>query len=117
VLIRDVHTAQVEWLQDSRTAVVTSVDGTVVLFDAERGQVRATLPASIDGGPGYARVIPDPAGEIVVFNDDRVALRYPMDPAVWLREACAVAGRDLTRAEWDRYVPGREWQPTCSALG
>jgi hypothetical protein len=62
-------------------------------------------------------VIPDPAGEIVVFNDDRVALRYPMDPAVWLREACAVAGRDLTRAEWDRYVPGREWQPTCSALG
>ena len=27
--------------------------------------------------------------------------------AVWLREACAVAGRDLTRAEWDRYLPGR----------
>jgi WD40 repeat protein len=117
VLIRDVPTTQVEWLRDGRTAVVTSRDGTVVLFDAERGQVRATLPASVDGGPGYARVVPDPAGEIVAFDDDRVALRYPTDPAVWLREACAVAGRDLTRAEWDRYLPGREWRPTCSDLG
>jgi hypothetical protein len=26
-------------------------------------------------------------------------------------------GRDLTRAEWDRYSPGREYRPTCTDLG
>ena len=31
-----------------------------------------------------------------------------------LRDACELAGRDLTRAEWRRYVPGRLWRPTCT---
>ena len=31
-----------------------------------------------------------------------------------LRAACEVAGRDLSRAEWRRYVPGRLWRPTCT---
>ena len=33
-----------------------------------------------------------------------------------LRAACEVAGRDLSRAEWRRYVPGRLWGPTCTDL-
>ena len=116
VLIRDAGTTQVEWLRGSRTVAATSLDGTIVLFDAARGLLRATLPASVDGGPGYAHLLPDLQKEITLFNDDRVALRYPMDTADWLREACAVAGRDLTRAEWDRYLPGRDYEPTCSDL-
>ena len=36
-------------------------------------------------------------------------MSYPMTPSAWLRTACAVVGRDLTRAEWDRYLPGREY--------
>jgi hypothetical protein len=53
----------------------------------------------------------------VLFNDDRIGLRYSLDPVDWLREACTVAGRDLTREEWDRYLPGREYRATCSDLG
>jgi|tagenome__1003787_1003787.scaffolds.fasta_scaffold20981268_2 DNA-binding SARP family transcriptional activator/WD40 repeat protein len=115
--VTDGETMQVEWLPDSRTVVATSVDGALRLFDTDRALVRTEpLPASLGGEEGYAHVVPDPRDEIVAFNDEWVGLRYPTDPAVWLREACAVAGRDLTRAEWSRYLPGREWQPTCSDL-
>jgi WD40 repeat protein len=118
VPVRDDPTIQLEWLPDNRTVISSSVDGGVVLLDAERAIVRTPpLPASVDGQPGYAHVLPDPAEEIVLVNDQRESLRYSMDPAVWLRDACAVVGRDLTRAEWDLYLPTRHYQPTCSDLG
>ena len=108
---------QVQWLDD-RTVLSSSTNGTVVLFDTERALVRTQpLPASVDSERGYAHLLPGSDREMVALNDQRVGLRYPMDPAVWLREACAVAGRDLTRAEWHRYLPGRPYQPTCSDLG
>jgi hypothetical protein len=28
--------------------------------------------------------------------------------------ACAIVGRDLTPAEWQRYLPERSWEPTCT---
>jgi WD40 repeat protein len=30
-----------------------------------------------------------------------------LDPAVWRREACAIAGRNLTTDEWSKYLPGQ----------
>jgi WD40 repeat protein len=115
VLISDEALLQVEWRPDGRTVVVTAVDGTVSVFDAERALVRAqSLPASPDGERGFTRLVPDPDDEIVLLNDRNPALRYSMDPAVWLRDACTVVARDLTREEWDRYLPGRPYAPTCS---
>ena len=29
---------------------------------------------------------------------------WSLDPAQWVAGACAVAGRNLTRAEWDQYL-------------
>jgi hypothetical protein len=37
-------------------------------------------------------------------------------PSAWLRDACAVVGRDLTAAEWRRYLPDRPFRPTCTDL-
>jgi DNA-binding SARP family transcriptional activator/WD40 repeat protein len=109
---------QIEWLDDDRTAVATNEDGTVALFDTERAVVRGTpLRGAVDVGPAATYLFPDPGREIVAISERPSVLRYPTDPAVWLGEACAVAGRDLTTAEWDRYVPGRPWEPTCTDLG
>ena len=44
-------------------------------------------------------------------------MSYPVTTSAWLQTACDIAGRDLTRAEWDRYLPGREYRATCSDLG
>jgi WD40 repeat protein len=117
VPVRDGPTIQLEWLRDNRTVLSTSGDGDVLLFDTERALVRTPpLPASVNGQPGFAHLLPGPDDEIVLFNDDRVGLRYPTAPADWLREVCAIAGRDLTRVEWDRYLSGREYRATCTDL-
>jgi hypothetical protein len=49
-------------------------------------------------------------------RDDRVHRLPFMDTAAQLRELCAVVGRDLSRREWQRYLPDRPWQPTCTDL-
>ena len=36
-----------------------------------------------------------------------------LDPAHWQTTACHLAGRNLTRAEWNQYLPGRPYQSTC----
>jgi WD40 repeat protein len=39
---------------------------------------------------------------------------WDVDPESWARRACAVANRNLTRAEWERFLPGRPYEPACS---
>jgi hypothetical protein len=114
-LVSDAPALQVEWLGDTRTVATTAMDGTVSLFDVERGLLRARpLPATNDAGEGYAHLVPGTTDELVVLSGNRAGRRYPMDVATWLDEACAVVGRDLTRAEWDRYLPGRPYAATCT---
>jgi hypothetical protein len=36
-----------------------------------------------------------------------------VDPAIWQREACALAGTNLTAAEWAKYLPGTARHRTC----
>jgi WD40 repeat protein len=36
-----------------------------------------------------------------------------LNPRHWEQIACRIAGRNLTRAEWDQYLPGREYRLTC----
>jgi hypothetical protein len=36
-----------------------------------------------------------------------------MDPSSWESQACAMAGRTLTQAEWSQFLPGRAYAPAC----
>jgi hypothetical protein len=106
---------QVEWLADGRTVASSGIDGTVRLLDVARGRLRSLpLPGSTAPGAGDAHLVPDPQEELVAIGGERPGRRYPMESSVWLDEACAVVGRDLTRAEWDRYLPGRPYAATCT---
>ncbi len=108
---------QVEWLPDGDTVVSSATDATVTLFDVERGLIQARpLRASGEPGIGYAHLVPGTRDELIALGGERTGWRYPVEPSVWLREACAIVGRDLTRAEWDRYLPDRDYAPTCSDL-
>jgi WD40 repeat protein len=109
--------AQLEWLPDGRTVVASGRDGTVSLYDVRRGLIRARpLPGSDELGVGYTHMIPGPSEELVVLSGERAGRRYPMRPARWLADACAIAARDLTRAEWNRYLPDRAYERTCTPL-
>ncbi|MGY1617779.1 BTAD domain-containing putative transcriptional regulator [Geodermatophilus sp. SYSU D00691] len=109
---------QVEWLPDGRTVALLSSTGTVSLFDVERGRSRGpAIAASTDGGPSGLHLMPVTSAELVVLGGDRPGRRWPLDPMAWVEQACAVVGRDLTRTEWERYLPDRPYRPTCSDLG
>ncbi len=38
---------------------------------------------------------------------------WDMDPEAWKARACAIAGRNLTQAEWVRYLPDVPYEITC----
>ena len=38
---------------------------------------------------------------------------WNVNTAEWARHLCQIAGRDLTKAEWATYVPGRPYQAIC----
>jgi WD40 repeat protein len=38
---------------------------------------------------------------------------WPMSPATWAQRACAIAGRDLTTADWSRLLPGYPYRRVC----
>jgi len=46
--------------------------------------------------------------------DTGQAYRWDIRPKSLVRQACMVAGRTLTRAEWDEFLPGREYSPACT---
>jgi hypothetical protein len=39
--------------------------------------------------------------------------RWDIRPSSWIRRACAIAGRNLTRTEWSDALPGRDYAPVC----
>jgi hypothetical protein len=86
------HTGGVVGVQTDtagRRLVSVSVDGTVISWDMRT-----------EGG----------------LSVERAERPESADPAVWLEDACAVVGRDLSRAEWRRYLPDRPYRPTCTDL-
>lgn len=40
---------------------------------------------------------------------------WHIDPVWWRERACAIAGRNLTQAEWAQYLPGEDYHVTCAA--
>jgi WD40 repeat protein len=45
--------------------------------------------------------------------DDGSIRHVDLDPAAWLRRACALAGRDVTEPEWRAMVPDQPFRPAC----
>jgi WD40 repeat protein/class 3 adenylate cyclase/tRNA A-37 threonylcarbamoyl transferase component Bud32/energy-coupling factor transporter ATP-binding protein EcfA2 len=57
-----------------------------------------------------------PDGKLLaVAGVPNLAMVWNVDPAVWRKRACEVAGRNLTREEWRLYRPeGTAYRATCS---
>ena len=54
-----------------------------------------------------------PGGDRLAVFAERGGYVWDVRPEAWERRACAVAGRRLTRAEWEAALPGREYAPAC----
>ena len=59
-----------------------------------------------------AAVTADGRKLIVVYDDGSGAV-WSLGVDAWRRHACAVAGRNLTREEWSRFLSGEGYRTTC----
>ena len=90
-----------------------TTDGTVRLWDIA---TRQALGAPLPGVPNSAAVPIVHAGR---HAPDRRATTTgartagTSGPQSLARQACEVAGRRLTRAEWEEFLPGRDYDPAC----
>ena len=50
---------------------------------------------------------------LLAIYDAGCAYRWNVRPSSWARHACTVAGRRLTRSEWEDALPERDYDPAC----
>jgi len=55
---------------------------------------------------------PDGGRLVAAYATGRAYL-WDIRPRSLAAHACRVAGRRLTRAEWEEFLPGREYDPAC----
>ena len=86
--------------------------GAVQLWDIRSGQA---LGAPLPGVPssGVIPAFTPDGGHLVAAYASGRAYVWDIRPASVARHACAVAGRRLTRAEWEEFLPGRDYDPAC----
>ena len=94
-----------------KTLATVTIHGTARLWDvASRRQIGLVLP----GPSAFANVGFDPNGtHLVTLYEDGTGLVWDVDPDHWKQRACSVAGRSLTREDWEELLPERGYQPAC----
>jgi WD40 repeat protein/DNA-binding SARP family transcriptional activator len=95
--------------------MTTSGDGDIRLWDLTD---HTLIGAPIPGGSGYGWGMFFPDGRhVVVTYSSGYGVVWNVDPASWSAQACRVAGRNLTRAEWGDFLPGRPYRRVCASAG
>jgi WD40 repeat protein len=103
----------IQFSRDGSVMLAASNDQTVSVYDvATRTRIGDPLPTS---SPliftGWLR----PDGRAVDLNEAGGVAVWDIDPAHLARAACRLAGRNLTRAEWDTYLGEfGDYHKTCA---
>ena len=97
---------------DGRMLATTSTDGTTRLWDvASHRPIGTALPGIADHDVAAAFV--EGGSQLVTVYDNGRAYRWDVRPRAWAQEACDIAGRTLTPAEWQDALPNRAYTPAC----
>ena len=102
-----------EFSPDGRVLVVSGFEPVASLWDIATGaQIGPRLKA------GDRRTMLDLSTDgrrlLTTFANGQGAL-WDIDPESWKQRACVLANRTLTREEWNHFLPGRPYEPACSA--
>jgi WD40 repeat protein len=95
---------------DGRLIAVSAFEGTATVWDIDsRKRLGDTFPMAQSVVPAAYFA---PNGDLVIDYLANAA-QWPMDLRSWELFACQVAGRDLTRAEWNDLLPDRPYRHVC----
>ena len=98
---------------DNRTLATTSADGTVQLWDLASDHAIGIRLGFGVAQPVSAAVLAGGTAVVTIADDGNGAL-WDLSPRSWETRACTIAGRPLTRAEWQDVLPGRTFAPACA---
>jgi WD40 repeat protein len=102
---------RVAFSPDGRSLATTNANGGVNLWDvASRQQVGQPLTAHTDQAVGVAFV--DGGAVLASGSWDASVIFWDLRASSWEAKACELAGRNLTRDEWRRFVGG-DYRRTC----
>ena len=109
------HTGAALWEDispDGRTLATGGDDGTIRLFDL---RTQSAVGASLPGVPNktMAPLFTPDGRSLLAISNVGLAHAWNIRPDSWARQAWAVAGRRLSRAEFSEALPGRDYAPAC----
>jgi WD40 repeat protein len=97
-----------------RLLLTAGTDGLTRLWDVRtRSEYGAPLPGG-EGIENHAAFSRDGSHVVSVYADGK-GIDWDIRPSSWVRVACSIAGRTLTRDEWAQYLPGRGYDPACKS--
>jgi WD40 repeat protein/energy-coupling factor transporter ATP-binding protein EcfA2 len=99
--------------QDGRILAASSEDGRVFLWDVAK---QLPIGAGLHGYTPLSGLAFAPDGSSLVAGGKSGVLSWDLRYETWRRAACRVVQRNLTRAEWHRYLAPLPYEPTCPEL-
>jgi WD40 repeat protein len=97
---------------DGRTLATSDSRGAVALWDVDSQQaVGPPLPGLPDART-TARFTPD-GDRLFAVSETGRAIRWEVDPDLWLQRACTLAGGGLTPEQWAEVVPEQDYRHGC----
>ena len=122
VRVWDVRTGKILHALDAggAEALEFSQDGRILAVSARRASLW-DVATGIQIGPaltaGTRTALMDLSSDgrrLLITSADGKGAVWDVDPQSWARRACALAHRTLTRDEWERFLPGRRYEPACA---